>query len=280
MINIQQDTADISGVEQLLNKNGDINLTLDIDEIEKDINILMEKEPISRVDKKNINLVIAYLDNLIKRADGNNILLTWIMEDGLLKSYPVEFIHIPEYNIEMTDYIHINNGYLVRVDYKNVYNIIALDMIYRDLGESMESMETKLDNLGITGIYPDNELLKYFDENIYELSKQLKISDSPYASKDKKNNIEYFGRKRFDGKYYRDMVEYSIKHALTIITKSILFKLSGFNIDFKLFSISDSGVYFITTYEDKKLVESTVSESIVVRAFGRKFEVKPRITMF
>lgn len=280
MINIQQDTADISGVEQLLNKNGDINLTLDIDEIEKDINILMEKEPISRVDKKNINSVIAYLDNLIKRADGNNILLTWIMEDGLLKSYPVEFIHIPEYNIEMTDYIHINNGYLVRVDYKNVYNIIALDMIYRDLGESMESMETKLDNLGITGIYPDNELLKYFDENIYELSKQLKISDSPYASKDKKNNIEYFGRKRFDGKYYRDMVEYSIKHALTIITKSILFKLSGFNIDFKLFSISDSGVYFITTYEDKKLVESTVSESIVVRAFGRKFEVKPRITMF
>lgn len=280
MINIQQDTADISGVEQLLNKNGDINLTLDIDEIEKDINILMEKEPISRVDKKNINSVIAYLDNLIKRADGNNILLTWIMEDGLLKSYPVEFIHIPEYNIEMTDYIHINNGYLVRVDYKNVYNIIALDMIYRDLGESMESMETKLDNLGITGIYPDSELLKYFDENIYELSKQLKISDSPYASKDKKNNIEYFGRKRFDGKYYRDMVEYSIKHALTIITKSILFKLSGFNIDFKLFSISDSGVYFITTYEDKKLVESTVSESIVVRAFGRKFEVKPRITMF
>lgn len=283
MINIQQDTQDIVSIDSLLNKNGDILITIDTDTLQSDLDKLNDKlkNPMSKIDKANIESTITYLQTLIRKTRNNILKLNWSTDDGILKSRPVELLHIPEYNIEMSDYISISGSKLVRVDYKNVFEIISIEMMNRDLGETMESMEEKLKDLGITGIYPDTELLKYFEDNIYNLSKQFKVGESPYASRDRRNNIDYFNKKKFEGKYYRDMVEYSIRYALTIIAKSLLFKLGGNNIDFKLCSLSDSGIYFMTTASEDSGLDTLINEeSVVVRAFGRKFLVKPKITIF
>lgn len=283
MINIQQDTQDIVNIETLLSKNGDIAITIDIGTLQSDINRLLEKQknPLSRVDKNNIKSTINYLEDLIYNTNNNTLVLNWMVEDGILRSKPIELLHIPEYNIEMSDYISISGSRLVRVDYRNVFEIISTEMMYRDLGETMESMEKKLEDIGITGIYPDTELIKHFDESIYNLSKRFRVGDSPYVSKDRRNNIDYFNKKHFSGKYYRDMVEYSVKYALTLIAKSLLYKLGSNNIDFKLCSLSDSGIYFMTTSSEDSGIDTLINEeSVVVRAFGRKFMVKPKITIF
>ena len=205
--------------------------------------------------------------------------MNWRLDGYVLKYTTIELRHIPEYNIEMTDYISVDSGHLVRIDFKNVFEIIAVEMMYRDLGETMETMEEKLDDLGITGIYPASELLKHFDESALLLSKQFKIGDSPYAARNLSDNIEYFGTQRFKTKYYRDIVGYSVKHALTIIAKSILSKLQASNIDYKLCSLNDNGVYFITNYANTDL-DIILGDSVNIRAFGRRFEVKPKVTVF
>lgn len=281
MIQIQQDMPDVV-IESLINKNSEVQIDIDIDSIKSDIKTLEEKlkAPLSRTDKKNIKEVKEYLGKVLNRVVDGKLDILWNVDKYILKTYPVELMHIPEYNIEMTDYISVpvESGHLVRVDYRDVLEIIAIEMMYRDLDETMESMELKLENIGITGIYPSIELTKYFDESVVNLSKIFKISNSPYCTSDM-NSFEYFGKKTFKSRHYRDNVGYSIKHALTILTQSILDKLVTSNIDFKLCSVSDSGIYFITEESDVD-IDSLLNESAVVRAFGRRFEVKPKVTVF
>ena len=283
MIVIQQDSVDVNNIEGMINRQGDIPITVDTEAIQVDLEKLVEKgkNPLSSFDKKNIKRVISYLNSILHYTKGTRLNLTWKYEEGLLKSSPVELIHIPEYNIEMSDYISVIGNKLIRVDYKNLIKIIAVELMYRDLGETHESMEKKLYNVGITGMYPDSELLKYFEEDVYNLSKQFKVGDSPYASKDKQGNIDYFGQKRFHGQFYRDIVDYSVKYALTLIAGAIMAKFNSNNVDFKLCSVSDSGVYFTTTHQDDEDINKLIiDESAIVRAFGRKFIVKPKITIF
>lgn len=281
MIQIQQDMPDVTGLESIINRFGEVQISIDTDSVKLDIETLDNKlkTPLSRIDKKNIKEVKEYLERFLKRASDCKLELLWSLDKFILKTYPIEIIHIPEYNIEMTDYISVNNGHLVRVDYKDVLEIIAIEMMYRDLDETLSSMEDKLENIGITGIYPSIELTKHFEESSLKLSKIFKISNSPYCTSDSKTSFEYFGKKEFNSTHYRDNVGYSVKHALAIITQSVLNKLLSSNIDFKLCSVSDSGIYFITSYSDAD-IDKIINESAVVRAFGRRFEVKPKVTVF
>ncbi len=283
MINIQQDTVDTVSFESILLKNGDIRIKLDINAIQSDIDRLCSIEEEKRVrhkERKELNETVEKLQRLIDKSRHSRILLTWSSDEDILKSSPVEIEYIQKYNIEMSDYIIPENDRLIRISYRNLYDIIALEIMYRDLGESMSSMEDKLSSLGITGIYPDTELLKYFDENIYTLSKKLKIGDSPYVSKDGRNSIEYFGKKKINSKFYNGIVSYSIRHAMSLITKALMAKLNGTNIEFKLCSISESGIYFLINNPNTVDIDEVVNESVIVRAFGRKFEVKPKIVVF
>lgn len=281
MIQIQQDMPDVNGLESIINKYGEVQISIDIDSVKLDIEALENKlkSPLSRTDKKNMKEVKEYLEKLLKKAPDCKLDLLWSTDKYILKTYPIELIHIPEYNIEMTDYISVDNGHLVRVDYRDVLEIIAIEIMYRDLDETMQSMEEKLSDIGITGIYPSLELTKYFDDSALNLSKMFKISNSPYCLLDGKTSFEYFGKKEFNSPHYRDNVGYSVKHALAIITQSILDKLISSSIDFKLCSVSDSGIYFITSYSDVD-IDKIINESAVVRAFGRRFEVKPKVTVF
>lgn len=272
---------DVTGLDVLISRNSESKMGIDVDSVKLDIDVMETKllEPMSRIDKRNIKEVKGYIEKILSKTENNVLELAWSLEGSILKSYPVELMHIPEYNIEMTDYISITEGSLVRVDYRDVLQIIAIEMMYRDLGEDSESMEDKLDHIGITGIYPASELLKHFEDDAINLSKIFKVGDSPYRTQDRRIIFEYFGKKEFDGKVYRDCVGYSIKHALSIITLAIMERLTANNIQFQLCSVSDSGVYFVTENDGIEIAE-ILNESAVVRAFGRRFEVKPEVTVF
>lgn len=285
MITIQQDTSDTSGIEMLANKGGLIDLAVDWDAVDNDTEKLTEKakNPLSKYDKQNILNTKQRVGELISKSDDDmQIHLSWKLEDHILKSYPIQLDSIPEYLIEMIDYISIiDEGKLVRVSYYEMLKAIAFDMMYRDInaGTTLKDMDKALSELGITGIYPVSELLKHCQDDAFLLSKQLRVGSSPYREADTRKLLDYFSRKRFSGKYYRDAVDYSARYAYTVIAKSIMYKLSHNGEEYSLISITDSGIYFSTKCEDEKL-QNLLGESVVIRAFGRRFEVKPKIVFF
>lgn len=281
MIVIQQDIVELDGLDSIINKHGDANIKVDLAAIESDIKSLEEKiqNPLSRIDKKNARNVLNYIEKLKGRAVDSNIELVWSVDKHALKSYPVQFNSIPAYNIEMTDYVDVSGESLIRFDYSDVFNVIALDMAYRDLGETNESIEEMLDEVGVTGIYPASILLSNFEPNIFEVCKTLIVDDSPYRASDLKITQEYFGIESFKSKYYSDCLEYSAKHALAIIASNLLGKLVNSKVKFSLCSVSTSGIYVII-HDNNTDIADKIKESVVVRAFGRRFEVHPRITVF
>ena len=280
MIQIQQDMPNLNGLESIINKNGEVQIAIDIDSVRLDIENMEEKikTAFSKTDKKNMTAIKKYLEKMLSRTKDGVLEILWSTEEDVLKTYPIDITHIIEASIEMTDYISEENGHLVRVDYRDVLEIIAIEMMYRDLGETFNGMEEKLSDIGITGIYPSSKLLKHFDCDAIALSKLFKIEDSAYYVKNANVVYEYFGKKEFKTTRYKEPVEYSVKHALAILTQAILSRLGASNIPYKLCSVSDSGIYFITNSDVD--IDKILNESAVVRAFGRRFEVKPKVTIY
>ena len=281
MISIQQDMIELDGLESIIHKNSDATIGIDESALEADIKSLEDKinNSLSKIDKKNAKDVLSYLEKIKSRVHESKVEIIWSLDKSTLKSYPIQLTSIPAYNIEMTDYVSITDGHLVRFDYTDVLNIIAVDMAYRDLGETRDSIEELLDEIGITGVYPASSILNSFESNIFDICKTLIVDDSPYRIKDLRLTQEYFGKETFKSKYYADAIEYSAKHAMAIIANSILAKLVAGKIKFSLCSVSTSGVYVIIHGENTDIIEK-IKESAVVRAFGRRFEVHPRITVF
>lgn len=284
MITIQQDTSDTSGIEMMANKNGPIVLQIDWDAVDNDADKLKKKSKntLSKYDKYNLASVRKRVENFINMSnDDMEIELTWKLEDYILKSSPVQIDNIPEYSIDMIDYISISEGKLVRLSYYQMVQAIAFDMMYRDIDEklTLKYMNQQLEDVGITGVYPIEMLLKHCPDDAFLLSKQLRVGNSPYKEMDTRNMLDYFSRKRFNGKYYRDSVSYSARYAYTVLAKSVLNKLIKSGEECRLISVSDSGICFATQCEDSK-IQNLLGESVVIRAFGRRFEVKPKLIIF
>lgn len=282
MIQIQQDLPKFSNLEALINKCSLAEVYIDNSAIDKDIdklNSIANGKGANRKNKGEIKQIIRYINSIKASELDSKIDLLWELNEYVLQSHPVSLIHVLDYGLEMTDYIDIKEGKLIRLEYKELADIISLELMYRELDETIETMEEKLADIGITGIYNTSELLKHFEDNPFELSRSFKVSDSPYLIKDRKQIVEYFGKKTFSSVGYRDCVDYSIRHALALICESVLGSLLSYGIKFDLCSVSDSGIYF-TTNSNQYDWDKIVGESVAIRAFGRRFEIKPRITIF
>lgn len=284
MISIKQGYVDLIGIDALLYKYGETNLELNKALINEDIAKLkkLHATPYNKRDKKNLELIEKYLSRLSTKIDETNTFnFTWMYENFKLTAYPFDLKHFVAYNIKATDYIELNEYSLVKVNYNKVFEIMAFDMMYRDLGITTELMEEKLYDIGITTIVPSEMITSIFNDSALTLSKILKIEDSPYASDNGKLSWDYFCvlEEAFTSKEYKDCVGKSVDIAIAIISKSIINNFIKENIKFKICALNEDGLYFlISDYENKNL--DNVFESVVVRAFGRNFEVKPEVTIF
>ena len=161
--------------------------------------------------------------------------------------------------------------------------MIAIEMMHRDLGETFGSMEERLADIGITLINPADILTDVFkDESVLELSKICRIENSQYSMFSGKKSWDYFGTmmdKPYITGYYRDCVGKSVDVANTIIIRNILNKSVNMKLDLKLCAYDDTEMCFIC--EDPNLVlDKDIFESVVIRAFGRQFEVNPVVKVF
>lgn len=287
MITLKQGAYDLGQLNNLLLKCNESEIELNSAMIDEDIAKLKRKlaSPLNRNDKKNMEVITNYLNTLNKYAKtGESYLMTWSIDKWAFKCSPVDLKHFTPYNIRATDYINISSSKLVHIDYRDVYEIIAFDMMYRDLDETMKSMEEKLRDIGVATVVPSSRLTKLIEDSPLDFSKFMRIGSSSYASVDAKISWDYFGTtynsgESFSSKCYAECVGRSVDVAQLLIAKMILTVFNEQGFEFRICAINEEGFYFLIDNLGSVDINS-VLESVVVRAFGRKFEVTPKVKVF
>ena len=285
MISIQQDSR-TSELNSLLVKYGQVNLEFntksieeDIERLTNDLNNSTSKKMIGKaIWQRNIENINKYLEGILKRANNGEIKVNWTLDKGVVRSYPIEIRNIPEYRIQVTDYINIKDGQMIYLDYSKLANIIAFEIMFRDLDDTNKSMEEYLKDVGIATVTSADILHEKLKENPYKLSKMLLISDSPYLS----NNgmiKDYFGMTEFKADSYREVVEHSCRVAIAIILEKLL-KKQSVGLKFEVCGVFETGIYLWTDSILNKYSREDLTEAICIRTFGRKFEVSPEMIIY
>ena len=287
MIEIIQQKIPVNALSGTFTKMDEVSVNVNSELIKKDINRLkgMLEEPKNRYDAANLRGLVSYLEKLLKNVlEDSTFELCWEIKDNIPESYPLNIINEKIYGIDICNYIEVaENEKLVQMDMTDLADIIAFEIMARDLGETHESIEELLKDCGIIGFEPASLLTDFFKENddkVYELSKSMKIEETPYYSYDTKKVHDYFSSKEFKAKEYRDVVEYSCKYANTIIANTIVKNSLHCNIDIKLIMLSATNITFIVNDTDEVNIKNNIIEEISVRAFGRRFKIEPDIQIF
>lgn len=287
MIEIIQQKVPANTLVNTFTKMDEVVINVNSELIKKDIEKLkaMLSEPKNRYDAANIKTLISYLDKLLKNIlEDSTFEMCWEVKDNIPYSYPLNLINEKAYGIDICNYIEVaENEKLVQMNMTDLADIIAFEIMARDLGETHESIEELLKDCGIIGFEPSSLLTDFFKENgdnVYELSKSMKIDETPYYSYDTKKVHDYFSSKEFKTKEYRDVVEYSCKYANTIIANTIIKNSLHCNIDIKLIMLNATNITFIVNATDEVSIKNSIIEEISVRAFGRRFKIEPDIQIF
>lgn len=264
-----------------------VSVSIDCNAIQHDLDKLNNMNGrTNKIDRDNIKAIKKYLYKIAEYIDSNDsIQLKWSVKNNRLTSEPIELIHLNPYGIKATDYVNVGKSKLVHADYREVLEIIAFEMMFRDLGETHKSIEEKLINVGITTLEPSNVLTQFIDGSPLDYSKFMKIGDSPYATIDGKMSWDYFssstknGDKAFTSGMYRECVGRSVDIANMIIMKNVVNNLNINKAKYGLCAINEDGIYMVINNADS-IDMSSIFESVSVRAFGRMFEVVPNIEIF
>lgn len=289
MILIQQGMTDIGNLGSLVSKVSDTEIKLNTEIITEDIHKIenMMASAKNKSDKANMEGIVKYLKKLRSKVDSSgNFQFTWMLDKWKVRAYPFELRHFEPYKVQATDYIELNGSSIVKIDYRNVFEIIAFDMMYRDLGYDLEDIEKQLEHVGIAAVVGDNQIMPIMDgDSPVDLSKVFKMGDSPYASADCKMSWDYFGtaalpgEEAFDTGRYRDCVGRSIEFAICLILKELIERFNDNSLKFRICALNEDGLYFMVDNLNSVDIYNII-DSVVVRAFGRRFEVKPNIIVF
>lgn len=287
MIDLIQRSVDESTLMGYYNRIDDIPLKMNKDIIIKDRNRLeeMSKKPKNKIDLKNINALINYLNKLIKILDKDeNFELAWGINDGLPISYPLQLLTEAVYGIYTVNYVETDiNEHIVEVNLHNLADLISYSFISRDLGETHESIEELLKNCGIIGLEDSSILIDHFNKNgdrPYEFSKTFMIGNTPYYSFDTKEIYDYFHSKKFKTNKYREVVDYSCKYAATIIMNSIIGNSTHLGINVKPIVINTTNLAFIINEKNEVNIKNNLIDEISIRVFGRRFKVDAHVDIF
>lgn len=297
MIFIQQDKSKLKQIENLFEIN-DYMANFEIDEklIKEDIRKLKNRSDTAsnKNNIKNLKYIIDKLENILDKVEDGKLEHTFSIDrygdgDGYeLTQYGVETDNYYDYDIYFRDYIKAKDDEkVVSIEYRELADALALELMYRDIGETHDTIEKKLDGYGIVGIYDIKDLFRELKtkNKLYELSSKKIINSSPYIRADGKSVTDYFniidviidkyGRTR-----YRKVVEFSVRHAILISLLELQERLNKEQIQFKVSTITEFGIDLVVNDRTDKNINKIIDVTMVVRVFGRKFEIKPRVQIY
>lgn len=289
MINIIQYKVAESELTYPFTKMSEFEIELSTSLIQKDIERLENELSISKAkyNRANLKALINYLTKLLNKVKNNDnkLEMCWTISNGLPSTYPVKLINEPLYKINLCSYIELDNTEkLIDIDMIDLADIMAFEFMHRELGENHDTIENLLKDCGIVGNMKSSLLTDYFKKNgdkVYELSKTMKITDTPYNITDKKLVHDYFNSKTFKSDSYRNVVDYSCRYANTMIANKIIKNCSRCSIPYKILCITATNIVFMITTKDESFsVKEQLIDEISLRSFGRHFKIEPKLEIF
>lgn len=278
LININQNTLlDKHKVKAILGIEP-FELFINKEDVERDIESIRQQEEKAKnlINSNNLLRIREYLSRLLGKVDSSGKLeLCWSERNGRVSTYPVEFDEIKEYDIDTVKYVCVDSHKaLVEVDDSIIADMIAYEMMYRDIGDELADIEVKLKDCHIVGM-TSSDILKGFFKDIdikpYELSRQIKLMDSPYVDVEDHRFVEYFTSDIVPLKdvNYHSVVTKVCRKINTIITGQIVKDIKGA----EPIAIMATKMAFMV---DRGIIENFRSqfEAVTVRVFGRKFKIE------
>ena len=264
-----------------INKLNEMSITMNKELILKDIDRLSNeiKTTNNKKNKENLKALVAYLKKILNNMQEDSTFeLCWVTDTSIPYTYPLELIHEPLYGVNTRNYIEIESGeHLIEIDLKDLADLIAFEFMFKDLGETHESIEELLKDCGIISFEKATLLTDTFKNNgddIFELSKTMLIEDCPYLSFEDKTISDYFHSKKFKGESYREVISYSCRYANTIIANSIVKNYLHKNQEIKLLAIDPTSITLVIAGDSEVNIDE-----ISIRIFGRQFLIEPKVTI-
>lgn len=282
MITIRHDSViDIPQLNFLLKKYGKRVSNFDTSLIDDDIIKMSRKNDIAKyeVTRKNTNMIINNLEHMkkeINKRGKKGIEVWWHLEGNRIKSKPIEFISVRNYGINTVEYVERQEDAIVCIDYSEVMSVLALEIVYRDLGISFKSMENKLKDISIIGV---NDIAKLKNEITLpdcEVMRSFRVEQTDYQSKHTNELVDYFGNNVGEDILYNKALQSSYNQAMSIITTSIISNANKLNLDMNIVSVLEDRIYLSNA--SSKLRECI--ETICLKVFGRLFEIVPEIVIY
>lgn len=285
MIELIQSKSNMLEISNLITKVSEISLHVNKELIESDIERLKKElnETNNKFNILNIKALIKYLKKILKYTNEDSVFeIGWnIDKDNLPCTYPLKLFNEPLYKVDVCNYIELDdNEHIVEIDTTEVADIIAFEIMFKDLGETHDSIEHLLRYSSVVGLESSSTLTDFFNENgdkVYELSKSMKIGETPYYSPELNKVHDYFHSKTFKTSEYREVVKYSCTYASAIIANNIVKNATHNGLDIKMLMVNDTQISFIINTDIDNC--NKLLDEIYVRAFGRKFVVKPKISL-
>lgn len=284
MVVIKQDTKlERQKLESLLKVYGKATYTFDLDALEDDIKKveIAEKEAHTAYRLENAKKTKAYLEGIRARAKKGQINVEWFLNNHKVSSMPIEFKKITQYNIQTTDYIQKTSDSVVVMDYSELTDVIALELTHNEFELSEHMADESMQDIGLLASYPASRLLNLVGEKaIFEKSRGLRISSSRYSSPERKYNLTYFMSKLKYDPTYRRIVEDSADNSISIILYNILTKAAANKYNVKIMGVFSDSIALAIPKEKSKEIEDELAVGVIIRSFGRKFEVYPKVRVF
>lgn len=276
-------------------KSKSITVVLNRDLISSEINRLQSEvgKYNNKTDDKNIKILVSYLTKLKRASDRetSELELRWsIANDGTLVSNPTQFINEPVYRIDTNNFIDIGaNQQLVSIDISRMSDVIAFDMINRDLDETHASIEKLLSNCSIVSPNDISILTDKFNENgdkMYELSQFMKIGNSTFLNSDDRIMYNYFMSKKYEftkkESTYKEPVKNSCMLAAGLYASQLIYNINKCKVLCGAVEITPKRITLLLNIENDKLFDfkDRAFEDITIDAFGRQFQFKPDVHIY
>jgi len=171
-------------------------------------------------------------------------------------------------------YFNYEDKQLIKIEYPEMLDLIALELSYRDLGETKESIEYLFRSKKIIGSSFCRDIYEQI-QNTYKDCKHTRIYDSPYIIHEDRQIADYF---KVDvsnlGSTYQNVVRKSCRRAMSLIAESIQKEINTANkSEYNLISVADEYLLFSVRKSEVGDIERDLNINIFVRAFGRKIEL-------
>lgn len=228
------------------------------------------------IDLINLQNIKKYLIELERIMRNNNwhVKLKWMSDwNSKIMCTPVTLRNFPSYGVNVTDYLITGKEKIVTVDLREVMDLLALELVFLDIGLDFDTIEKRLGGISQFRINSVDVLKKadVYEKGMYESAKTMKIERSHYLTD--KGITSYFGElSNNKEKTYRAAVENTSKDVIAQYVCSMIKNSSNI----ELLSVGETHICFKTNEDDIELIAGNVG--IVV--FGRKFEVKPIIKVY